>query len=64
MKIERDGIIYKFTKLVPMSRLFGGKIGIEYREVPKDPYDIRIEEGIKAGKSPPEEPPIELAQNE
>lgn len=43
-----------------MPRLFDGEIGIEYREVPKDPYDIRIER--RAG--PSEEPPVELAQNE
>jgi len=57
---ERGGIIYKFTKRIPMPRLFGGKIGIEYREVPQDPYDRRI----ATRRHPPKEPPVELAQNE
>lgn len=57
---ERGEIKYLFFKCIPIPRLFGGKIGIEYREVPQDPYDRRI----ATRGYPPEEPPVELAQNE
>lgn len=64
-KLEKGGIKYLYFKRIPRPRLDKeGGVVIEYREVPKDPYDFRIEERIKAGEPPPEEPPVELAQNE
>ncbi|PJC28422.1 hypothetical protein CO054_00245 [Candidatus Shapirobacteria bacterium CG_4_9_14_0_2_um_filter_39_11] len=55
----------KIFEVFPVPKLDkNGKIVVEIKHLPADPYSIRLHERIGAGELPPNESPVELAQNE